>query len=69
VQQSRNFYGVLNVEYDQDTMPARYELTHGQIQHGCQFDITVKSADWAWRFRRPANAKGSPVLFESASSD
>ena len=38
VQQSRNFYGVLNVEYDQDTMPARYELTHGQIQHGCQFD-------------------------------
>ena len=38
VHQSRNFYGVLNVEYDQDTFPARYELTHGQIQHGCQFD-------------------------------
>ncbi len=44
VYQSRNFYGVLNVELepawegDEDAMPAQYQLTHGQIQHGFQFD-------------------------------
>ncbi len=44
VYQSRNFYGVLNVEYesawdgDPDLMPGQYQLTHGQIQHGFQYD-------------------------------
>jgi hypothetical protein len=38
VHQSRNFYGVLNVEYDPKEMPSRYKLTHGQIQHGFQYD-------------------------------
>ncbi len=44
VYRSRNFYGVLNVEYepawesDDDYLMARYKLTHGQIQHGFQYD-------------------------------
>ncbi len=44
---SRNFYGVLRVRYDdadgtvdedQDPLPGKYSLTHGQIRHGFQFD-------------------------------
>ncbi len=40
---TRNFYGVLNVEYeaaweDGESMPGQYQLTHGQIQHGFQYD-------------------------------
>ncbi len=44
VYRSRNFYGVLNVEHevaegdDEYSMPAKYELTHGQILHGLQYD-------------------------------
>ncbi len=44
VYRSRNFYGVLNVEYegedwdDEYSLPPKYELTHGQIQHGFQYD-------------------------------
>ena len=41
---SRNFYGVLKVEYeetdeaDEFAMPSLYRLMHGQIQHGFQYD-------------------------------
>lgn len=39
---SRNFYGVLRVKYEsgdeEDFMPPKKSLTHGQIRHGFQFD-------------------------------
>ena len=44
VHRSRNFYGVLNVEFegaegdDEFSKPPKYELTHGQILHGFQYD-------------------------------
>ncbi len=44
VHRSRNFYGVLNVEYegaegdDEFSMPPKYQLTHGQILHGFQYE-------------------------------
>jgi hypothetical protein len=43
VHTSRNFYGVLRVRYeaseedDDDFIPPKYSLTHGQIKHGFQF--------------------------------
>ncbi|QEG02257.1 hypothetical protein Mal15_63430 [Stieleria maiorica] len=44
VHRSRNFYGVLSVDYrpawedDGVAIPARYRLEHGQILHGVQYD-------------------------------
>lgn len=47
VQTSRNFYGVLSVvrresdetyDWEMNLLPPRYVLTHGQIEHGFQFD-------------------------------
>ena len=44
---SRNFYGVLRVRYDdadgsldenEEPLPCKYSLTHGQIRHGFPFD-------------------------------
>lgn len=43
VHTSRNFYGVLRVrfdegeDYDDYSLPPKYSLTHGQIQHGFQY--------------------------------
>ncbi|MDV6032428.1 MAG: spermidine synthase [Phycisphaera sp. RhM] len=43
VHRSRNFYGVLNVDYvparddDESPTPAKFRLEHGQIQHGFQY--------------------------------
>ncbi|WP_182870905.1 spermidine synthase [Rhodopirellula sp. JC639] len=57
VHRSRNFYGVLSVDYrpawedDGVVIPARYRLEHGQILHGVQYD------DDDWR-RRPTTYYG-----------
>ncbi|QDV40457.1 spermidine synthase [Stieleria neptunia] len=69
VHRSRNFYGVLNVDYvparddDESPMPAKFRLEHGQIQHGFQY------ADDDWK-RQPTTyygrASGLGLAIETA---